>query len=172
MAAERILVWPDLACEGAPDVHGAPLPDPPAPQRPPRNGTGPRLDPGRAARRARRLPSVLLGWVGGDGFPVVVAVGIRGADDRGILLSLPAGTVPAGGRRAGLLAHAFARNAQGQHQRRHSGWLEVESGEAVFAPHTKSGYRLPAVRPLYRAAAAYATTRGLRDARRAGFAPR
>ena len=36
IAVERIVVWPDLACRGTPQVYGAPLPpEPPAPQRPP-----------------------------------------------------------------------------------------------------------------------------------------
>src|SRR5688500_13704657 len=59
VAVERVVVWPDLACRGEPEVHGAPLPEePPAPQKPPRKGTGPRVSVRRAARRARRLPDV------------------------------------------------------------------------------------------------------------------
>ena len=52
---ERVVVWPDLRCSGEPEVFGADLPDPPAPQKPPKNGTG------RGSRttrsRARRLRS-------------------------------------------------------------------------------------------------------------------
>src|SRR3954462_25111 len=41
---ERLTVWPDLACGGEPEVFGAPLPDPPQPQSPPKKGSGPRID--------------------------------------------------------------------------------------------------------------------------------
>jgi hypothetical protein len=70
-----------------------------------------------------------------------------------------------------LLAHSFARYTFGQRQRKHTGWLEVEDGRAVYAPHTESGYYLPSSRFLYRAGAGYVTNRGLRAARRAGFIP-
>ena len=43
IAVERIVVWPDLACQGTPQIYGASLPaEAPAPQRPPGRGTGPR----------------------------------------------------------------------------------------------------------------------------------
>lgn len=169
MEVERILVWPDLACRNEPEQHGAPPPEDPEPQPPPKNGTGPRINHERAAKRAARLPNLLLGWVGGDGFPVVVPVGIEGTEERGIVLSPPLDTVPSGGRRAGLLAHSFARYTFGQDQRKHTGWLEADTGRVVYAPHTESGYHLPSSRFLYRAGAAFVTNRGLREARRAGF---
>src|SRR5881227_1442458 len=37
---QRIVSWPDLRCSGEPQGHGAPLPDPPASQEPPKKGTG------------------------------------------------------------------------------------------------------------------------------------
>jgi hypothetical protein len=169
-------VWPDLACRGKPEVHGAPLPEEhPDPQRPPANGTAPRVNYVRAAKRARRLPNVLLGWVTSDGFPFVVPVAVTGTDERGIMLELPEGvTAPPGGRRAGLLAHSFARHTFGQNQRRHTGWLEAERGgqHVIYAPHTDSGYWLPESRLLYRVASGFVTRRGLREARRVGFLPR
>src|SRR4051794_24086137 len=36
----RVVVWLDLACEGTPEVHGAPIAAAPEPQRAPKNGTG------------------------------------------------------------------------------------------------------------------------------------
>jgi hypothetical protein len=72
---------------GAPAVHGAALPDPPGPQRPPGRGRGPRISTARAARTAARLPHVLLGWVGEDGLPVIVPVRVAGTEERGIVLS-------------------------------------------------------------------------------------
>ena len=42
---ERIVSWPELSCAGDPTVHGEPLPaGPPEEQKPPKNGTGPRVD--------------------------------------------------------------------------------------------------------------------------------
>src|SRR3954469_7094117 len=68
VAVERIVGWPDMRCEGEASVTGAPLAEPPAPQSPPKNGTGPRVDVGRAAGRLCELPHVMLGFRGGDGF--------------------------------------------------------------------------------------------------------
>lgn len=160
VAAERVVVWPDLACRGEPEVHGAPLPpEPPAAQRPPGRGTGPRLNHRRAAKRAARLPAVLLGWVGADGLPVVVPVEARGTTEQGMRLEAPEGAVPPGGRRAGLTAHWFAPRVIGQEQRVHTGWLEAgPTGSApVYAPHTHAGYRFPASEPLYRLVSGGAT---------------
>jgi hypothetical protein len=175
IGVERIVVWPDLACRGAPEVHGAPLPaNPPPPQQPPAGGTDPRVDHARAARRAARLPDVLLGWVGADGLPFVVPVKVTGSEERGIVLEAPGGHVPPGGHRAGLLAHWFSRHAVGQRQRRHTGWLEggSGSGRVVYAPHTETGYRLPPWRFAFNIGAGLVTRRGVRAARRAGFLDR
>lgn len=169
----RVVVWPDLACAGAPTVYGSPLPEEaPAPQRPPAKGTGPRIRHVRAAGRAEGLPHVLLGWVGADGFPVVAPAEVRGADDRGMLLRVPDGLVPDGGRRAGLLAHDFARYAAGQDLAKHTGWLEsTGDGTAVYAPHTRSGYRMPSSKVVFRVSSAVVTKWRTRTARRAGFIP-
>ena len=132
----------------------------------------PRIDHLRAARRARRLPNVLLGWLGADGFPVVVPVTVTGTESDGIVLQLPPGALaPSGGRRAALLAHSFARYTCGQHQRKHTGWLELDGDaqSALYAPHTESGYHLPKSRLLYRIGSGFVTNRGLRQARRAKF---
>ena len=171
VAAQRIAVWPDLACAGAAEVHGRPLPpEAPAPQAPPKLGTGPRIRPRRTARLAKRLPDVLLGWVGADGFPVAAPVAVRDADEHGLHLTAPEGLIPPGARRAGLTAHSFTRGVLGQNQRKHTGWLEPgPGGEALYAPHTVSAYRLPPFRPLYRFASGLSTRMGVRAARGAGF---
>ena len=174
VAAERVIVWPDQSCHGSPEVHGASLPvDQPAIQRPPAHGTGPRINHGRAAKRAARLPNVLLGWVGADGFPVVAPVEVAGTEERGIVLECPEGLVPPGGRRAGLTAHSFTRYTLGQTLRKHTGWLEAEPGRRriVYAPHTSTGYWLPESKVVFRLAAGFVTRRGLRGARRAGILP-
>lgn len=168
-SVERIVVWPDLACHGAHHVLGPQLPEhPPAAQSPPARGTGPRVNHRAVARRARRLPHVLLGWTGADGFPVVVPVTVRGTVREGIVLEDRAGLVPPGGRRAGLTAHSFSRHVYGQEQHRHTGWLERTGEDIVYAPHTRAWYRWPASRFVFNAVAGYGTRRGMRQARRAG----
>src|SRR5439155_10974144 len=141
---------------------------------PPARGTGPRINHARAAKRATRLPNILLGWVGADGFPFVIPVHIAETDQRGIILQAPEGLVPLGGRRAGLLAHAFARYTYGQSKRQHTGWLEMEADErrVLYAPHTEAGYYLPWSRFFYRLGAGFVTRRGYRAAQRVGFAPK
>jgi hypothetical protein len=170
VAVERLVVWPDVTCPGTPEIHGSPLPeDPPAPQAPPRKGTEPRVDHARAARRAARMPHVLLGWAGADGFPVVAPVEVAGSDERGIVLEPPPGVVPPGGRRAGLVAHWFTLYGIGQDHRRYTGWMEpAGDGRVVYAPHTDAGYRFPSSRWVFWFASGYGTRRGLRQARQAG----
>jgi hypothetical protein len=172
VAIERIVVWPDLGCRGVPEVLGAPWPEePPAPQKPPRNGTGPRLDQARASAAVARLPDTLLGWVGADGLPVVVPVSATGSDARGMLLDAPEGMVPPGGRRAGLTAHWFSHGVIGQNQRKHTGWLEADAGDSrvVYAPHTQSNYRFPSSLTVFRLVSGGFARVGLRQARRSSF---
>ena len=161
---ERILVWPDLSCSGDSEVAGWPTdPGTTPPQRPPRGGTSARVNAVRAARRNRRLPNQLLGWVGADGFPVVTACSIGRAGPEGMSLNVPASLLPPGGRRAGLTAHSFSEGVVGQHQRKHTGWLEVSgAGDVSYAPHTTSAYWLPPSRTVYRFVTGLMTRRGLR----------
>jgi hypothetical protein len=89
---------------------GKPLAEPAPPQEPPRGGTAPRVDATSAtkvAAHAERLPHTLLGWCGSDDIPEVVPAAAVEAGDSGVLLSVPAGSVPEGGRRAGLTSHQF-----------------------------------------------------------------
>ena len=166
---ERIVVWPDLACAGEPVVHGSPLPDGlPESQRPPRGGTAPRVRVERAARRAGRLEDVLLGWIGADGLPAVAPVAIAGAGADGIALEAPA-FVPPGGRRAGLTAHSFERYVVGHEQRLHTGWLQADGDQVLYAPHTERGYRLPASRLAYALGSGFVTRRGYSEAQRRGL---
>src|SRR5206468_3450335 len=105
---ERVVSWPDLRCEGEPEVHGAPASasyGPPPPQKPPAKGTGPRLDAARAGTAASKLPHQLVAFRGGDGHPVVVPVRVTAADAGAIHLEAASGLLPPGGRRAGMLSH-------------------------------------------------------------------
>jgi hypothetical protein len=176
ITVERVLVWPDLSCAGAPRIQGAPLRDgPPAAQAPPGKGTKPRVAHRRVAHRAARLPNRLLGFVGTDGFPVVAPVQVAGTNERGIELHAPAGLAVSGGRRAGFTAHWFSRGVVGQRQIICTGWIPADGdagGEdqqgwgasVTYAPHTVASYRMPSSRLVYRLAVGLFTRRRLRRA--------
>src|SRR5436190_4816647 len=160
----RIVSWPELRCAGEPEVHGAPLPEPSAPQEPPKKGTGPRVDCVRAGRALATLPHQLLAFRGGDGHPVVVPVRVRAADGGGVEISAAEGLLPAGGRRAGMLAHEYKPELIGLAARQHTGWLEVDGGRALYAPHTSSAFRAPANKTLLLLGNGYLARRGLKQA--------
>ncbi|WP_024803422.1 hypothetical protein [Nocardia sp. BMG51109] len=168
----RVVVWPDLGCDSAPEVYGDALPPLSASQWPPKGGVEPRIRHRRAARHTAARPNRLLSWVGGDGFPVIVPIGVEDTDKQGITLTAPAQAIPPGGRRAGLLAHSFARYTYGQNLRRYTGWLENLDGRITYAPHTAGGHYIPRSRTAYRLGAGYATWRGYLQGRRAGVVPR
>jgi len=159
---ERVLSWQDPSCAGEPSVSGSPLPgSEPASQTPPRNGTGPRADVARERTRMARLPHVLAGYVGADGLPLVAPAGLGDASASGIALT---GPLPAGGRRAGLLAHRFEPQLIGLETRQLTGWLQ----DGVYAPHTAGGFRAPANKTLLLLANGFMARRGLKQARAAG----
>ena len=143
VAVERVLSWPDPGAFGEPEVAGAERTVPPPPQPPPKNGTGPRVDVARTAGQLSALPHRLLAWRGADGFPVVVPVGLAGHDAAGLRLVAAPGLLPAGGRRAGFLGHAFRPQLVGLATRVLTGWLEVTDDGAVYAPHTSKGFIAP-----------------------------
>jgi hypothetical protein len=163
----RVLVFGGSG--SGPRVLGAALPAEPAPQRSPKGGTGPRVDVAKTARYIERLPHSLLGWVGGDGLPMVVRVAAEGLTADGVRLTTPEGPLPAGGRRAGLTSHMFRRHMVGQEQRVHTGWLSVDD-DAVYSPHTRRGYAVPASRTLMALGTGVAMRSGLRKAKRLGVA--
>ena len=161
---ERVLSWPHPSCDGQPSVSGAQPPeDRPAPQEPPRKGTAPRVDVARAAKRLQALPHVLAGYTGADGFPMVAPVRVGEASPAGIAL---AGSLPSGGRRAGLLGHRYEAQLIGLETRQYTGWLQ----DGVYAPHTENGFRAPANKTLLLLANGFMARRGLKRARAAGRA--
>lgn len=165
---ERIVAWPDLRCTGSPRVLGAAVGDEsPAPQRPPRNGTAPRVDAERAGRRVRGTAHTLLGFCGADGYPVVIPVDVEHEGPDG--LELAAGVpLPAGGRRAGLLGHSYRPQLIGLEARQYTGWLEVgEDGRALYAPQTEKGFRAPPNKTILLLLNGLLAKRSLRKARRA-----
>ena len=167
----RIVCWPDLRCEGPPEVFGAPLPDePPEAQEPPAKGTGPRLDSARAGNALAKLPHQLIGYRGADGHPVTVPVRVRSADRGAVHLSAAPGLLPKGGRRAGMLSHRYEAKLIGLAARQHTGWLEVTGAEAMYAPHTASAFRAPANKTVLLLGNGYLARRGLKKARTAAAA--
>jgi hypothetical protein len=166
---ERVVAFPDTAATGEPVVTGSPVASPAPAQSEPKNGTGPRVATDKVAADVGRLPHTLLGWCGADGLPEVVPVGGASAFGAGIRLDVRAGSVPPGGRRAGLTAHRFWPKMVGQLQRVHTGWLTADGDEVLYAPHTRTGYRLPPSSLAYYLGCAY-IGRGVKGARAAGLA--
>ena len=168
VTVQRLLVWPALDAAGDPELLGLALPDgTPAPQRAPRNGTGPRIDVARAARRLRATDHTLLGFAGLGGECYVVPVAI-GPDDRHGILLTSAVELPPGGRRAGLLGHSFEPKLIGLEARQHTGWIEVSAdGRARYAPHTETGYKAPANKTLLLLLNGALAKQGVRRSRRA-----
>ena len=112
-------------------------------------------------RRIAKLPHVLLGYVGADGFPLVIPVHVGEASAGGIAL---AGPLPGGARRAGLLAHRYEAKLIGLEVRQYTGWLDGDN----YAPHTERGFRAPANKTIVLLANGFMARRGLRQARAAG----
>ncbi|WP_261720538.1 hypothetical protein [Streptomyces sp. FZ201] len=172
VTVERIAVWPDLTTHGSPDVTGPALPPAPDPQRPPKNGTAPRVPVGTQLRKIADMPHRLLGYQGADGFPVVIPVRVTGHDETGLQLEAAPGLLPPGGRRAGLLAHAFNAQCAGLGMRTFTGWLTVTGERALYAPHTAKALAAPANKTLIALGNGLMAKHGLRRARRDGTADR
>jgi hypothetical protein len=167
----RVVAWPGLRGDGAPETFGPRSPEAPPAQDPPARGTGPRVPVGRLAARMRRLPHVVLAYRGVDGYPVVVPVQYAGHDAAGVHLTASPGLLPPGGRRAGFLAHAYRARLVGLSTRFGTGWLDVDdSGRAVYAPHTVHGFDAPPVQDLMLLTNGLMAKRGMRRARVTGLA--
>jgi hypothetical protein len=159
---ERIAVWPAPDDSGDLVVHGSHPPGaPPASQAEPKKGTAPRLDAAKAARKLAALPHVLAAWREEDGYPTVAPVRVQSGDAEGILLS---GPLPPGGRRAGLLGHAYNAGLVGLQARQHTGWLS----DGLYAPHTQNAFRAPNNKTLLLLANGLLAKQGLRKARKQG----
>ena len=161
----RVSTWSSLDCAGTAEVQGEPAAGEPPAQAEPRNGTGPRVDTERAARKLRGLDHVLLSYVGADGYPEIVPVTIGDAGPDGIRLSSER-PLPPGGRRAGLLGHSYRAKLIGLAARQHTGWLTVGEEGALYAPHTESGFRAPPNKTLLLISNGLIAKIGLRRARK------
>jgi hypothetical protein len=172
ISVTRVAAWPDLTASGEVAVTGAAWPGWPAPQQPPKNGTGPRVDVAKAAGRVALLPHRVLAYRGADGFPVIVPVHVAGHDAQGLRLVAPSGLLPSGGRRAGLLAHAYRAQLIGLTSRVFTGWLDAGENGAVYAPHTSKGFVAPPVKKILLASNGLLAKYGVWQARRQGTAER
>jgi hypothetical protein len=169
----RLIVWPDAACGGEPDVLGEPLPGPPKSQGLPNKGTGPRLNSARLDRRLAARQHRLLAYVQADGYPAVLPIDVTAQSAAGLALRQPgAARLPPGGRRAGLLGHDYGPQLIGLRARQATGWLEVgQDGEtSLFAPHTEKGFAAPSNKTLVLLVDGTLAKVGLARARRAGRA--
>jgi nitroimidazol reductase NimA-like FMN-containing flavoprotein (pyridoxamine 5'-phosphate oxidase superfamily) len=166
---ERIVTWPDLRCAGSAQVLGAALPEgSPPPQPPPKNGTASRVDAERAAGRLRATAHTLLGFVQADGYPLVVPVEVEPSEGPGGVVLAAALSLPAGGRRAGLLGHSYRPKLIGLEARQSTGWLEVRGdGRGLYAPHAEHGFKAPPNKTLLLLLNGFLAKRGVRRARRA-----
>jgi hypothetical protein len=172
IAVRRVAAWPDLGASGDMEVTGAPWPGPADPQPPPKYGTGPRVDVAKAAGRIATLPHRVLAYRGADGFPVIVPVQIAGHDRAGLRLVVAAGLLPPGGRRAGLLTHAYRPQLVGLSTRIFTGWLQVSADAVVYAPHTSKGFVAPPSKNTLLVLNGLLAKFGLWQARRHGMAER
>jgi hypothetical protein len=171
IAVERVVVWPDLAGWGEAVVYGSSVPIAPDPQIAPARGTTPRVDMAKVAGQLSSLPHRVLAYRGSDGFPVVVPIEFAGHDRTGFRLIAASGLLPAGGRRAGLLAHAYHAQLIGLSTRSFTGWLEVASdGAARYAPHTSVGFFAPPNKRMLLVANGLLAAFGIWRARRHGTA--
>jgi hypothetical protein len=166
---ERIIAWPDLGAFGVPTVFGYALPEQLPLQTPPGKGVGPRIDVAGAAGQMASLPHRVLAYRGADGLPVIVPVHLAGHDGNGLHLVTSA-LLPGGGRRAGLLTHAYRPQLVGLRTRTFTGWLEVtDDGSAVYAPHTSKGFVAPPQKQLLLAGSGLLAKLRLRQAQRQGL---
>jgi hypothetical protein len=168
VAVERVTSWPDPAAAGARTVVGAPWPAQPPSQSPPAGGTGPRVDLPALTTALAGLPHRLLAYRGGDGFPVITPVQLGACGPEGLRLVTPAGVLPKGARRAGLLAHRFGPQCSPLMMLTGTGWLDTEGETVRYAPHTLKKLGTPPTKFLQSLGNGALAKSGYHRARRTG----
>jgi hypothetical protein len=171
VAVDRLLSWSTDDAKGEVEVLGDPLPEA-GPQSPPKKGLGSRLDLDQVAKKLS--PSHrLLGWRGGDGYPVVVPVRAVTRSTDHLWVRVGGGVLPPGGRRVGVLAHDYRPELVGLRSAYALGWLDsTAEDEGRFYPHTTGGFVAPPNKTLLLLANGCLARRGLRRAAKEGRAQR
>jgi hypothetical protein len=164
---DRVVRWDTEAGDGAVRRSGAGDPTP-APPSDPALGAAPRVRIRRVAKRLGRGHR-LVGWRGSDGYPEVRPV--RSVALAGDVLRIDAGggPLPAGGRRAALLAHDYRHQLVGLREHHALGWLDAPSGggAATFAVRSAGGFVAPPNKTLLLLVNGYLARRGARRRARA-----
>ena len=118
--------------------------------------------------RPSRLPTAAA--TGSRGGPRVELAGQGGRG--GLALVAAPGLLPAGGLRAGLLAHAYRPQLIGLSTRVFTGWLEVPAdGAAIYATYTSKGFIAPPRKNLLLISNGLLAKAGMWQARRKGEGP-
>jgi hypothetical protein len=141
--ARRILWWPDGDLAQDPRVLGAPLPlEPPSEQSTTTDMARARVPMEKVAKGLRH-PHRVLGVLQHDGLPLLVPFRVAGVDGSAVGLEVDSPLLPAGERRAGVLAHDFRAKLLGLATATHTGWLRVDPEGARWWPHTRHAFAAP-----------------------------
>ena len=134
---ERVVSWPETRGRGhARRSMGKRGRQDRSHRKPPKGGTGAARGHGEGSRARRAPPPHAPRLVRHRRHARGRARDRRTASDAGVELEVPAGTVPEGGRRAGLTSHWFQPRMVGQEQRIHTGWVEAERTARSSTPRT------------------------------------
>ena len=170
IAVQRVVYSPPGST--TPVVTGRAMPaTTPYEQPPPGDATRARVPPRRVARSLRRSPHCLLSWTDADGDPVITPIldAERNGDS---FICRPEMAPPAGGRRAGVLAHDFHPTVVGLRTATHTGWLHVDQNEIRWTPHTRHAFAVPPNKTIVLLANGAGARRGLRQAKQSRLAHR
>lgn len=167
VSVKRLLAW-DPASGDVVETRGDPPPPKPRPQRVTAGGTGPRVSIRGTARRAARLRTTCLGYVGHDTYPVLTQVNIMDHSTDGLDLS-SVRRLPQGGRRASLFSQTFGPQLTGVSVQHLSGWLHVSQDGLRFSPHRARGFTAPFGMRFATFVGSIQTRVGLRKARQKGL---
>lgn len=170
IAVRRVVSWPHLRCNGAPEIFGSDLPAAAPDQSPPDGGIVPRVDIERAAHRAREMRHCLIAFRGADDYPVTLPVAIGAVHAAGFEIDATPGVLPGGTRRAGLLAHEYGNELVPIAARQLTGWLTVDerAENASYTPFTDDGFSAPANKTLVLLANGWLAKRGFHKALKSG----
>jgi hypothetical protein len=163
--ATRMLWWPTGSVTDTPIVLGMPLPRIAGAQKPPRDAETPRV-PVKRVHRSAELSHQLLGVLQSDGMPLILPVSRSVPARTGLTLTVPGGgLVPAGGVRAGYLAHSFHPQLIGLRSAAHTGWLMADHvGGLRWTPHTRLAFTSPRNKTLSLLGSGLAARYGYRTA--------